>query len=196
MDPYRYLPPDRRPRRRDFSLLFIFLLTLILMAGVVAILTAGWAWKPPSVDNPFRAETRSSNLFGVGVVERPAPSPSPSAAANTSLPAQPATATSAPATATNAPSTPTATGVPSTPTATATATPEPPQVYVVGNTNSVGAWLRRTPRMDDYLIAWVDNTRMEVVGPDIDANGVHWKNVRDPQGNVGYLPAQWLVPVQ
>ena len=204
MDPYRYLPPDRRPRRRDYSLLVIFLLTMVLMAGVVALLTAGWAWKPPTIENPIKVETRSSNLFGAGVVERPSPIPSPSATAPAAQPAQPPSPTTgAAATATNVPSSPTATNAPSTATgtatgtatSTATATPEPPKVFAIGNTGGVGAWLRRTPRLDDYLVAWVDGTRMEVVGPDVEADGRPWKNVRDPRGNVGYVPAEWLVPV-
>jgi hypothetical protein len=190
MDPYSHLPPDRRPARHDFGLLFIFFLTIALMGGVVAFLTAGWAWKPPEIPQLLKVETRSSNLFGSGVLgqtEGGAPTPTgatASQAAPTKTAASSPTRTAAPS------STATATALPTTtPTATAQ-----PQAYVVGNTDGVGVWLRRTPRLDDYLISWVDGSRMEVVGPDVNANGLDWKNVRDPRGDVGYIPAQWLVP--
>ena len=61
--------------------------------------------------------------------------------------------------------------------------------------HSSRAWLRRTPRINDYLIALVDGTPLEVVGPDVEAEGRAWKNVRDPQGNQGFVPAEWVVPV-
>ncbi|MCL5109231.1 MAG: hypothetical protein M1401_10265 [Chloroflexi bacterium] len=183
MDPYSHLPPDRRPARHDFGLLFIFFLTIALMGGVVAFLTAGWAWTPPQIPNVLKVETRSSNLFGSGVLNQPnGATPTPVGAA-TDPAASPTKVAASTATAT------------ATSTTTPTVTAQAP-AYVIGNTDGVGAWLRRTPRMDDYLISWVDGTRMEVVGPDVNANGIVWKNVRDPRGDVGFIPAEWLVPAQ
>lgn len=104
--------------------------------------------------------------------------------------------------------TPTATSIPPTPTprplrvyiGTPTPTPLPitptPAVtrFVVGNTGGDGVWLRRTPRLDDPFVAWHDGTLMEVVGEDAEGDGVTFKQVRDPRGNVGYVPSQYLLP--
>ncbi|MHB1132492.1 MAG: hypothetical protein ACYC4L_08915 [Chloroflexota bacterium] len=195
MDPYRYLPPDRRPARFDFGLLAIFIMTIGLFVGVVAFLTAGWAWTPPDIENPLKFETRSSGLFGADVVEHPEPTPvgtKPSlavGAAPTGL-----TATTAPsATSTTVPPTATATSAP-TNTPSPSATPQPTN-FILANTGGVGAWLRRSPRMNDYLVTWVDGTRFEQVGPDVQSpDGMVWKNVRDPRGNVGFMPAEWMSP--
>jgi hypothetical protein len=66
---------------------------------------------------------------------------------------------------------------------------------VVGNTNGDGVALRRTPKLDDRLVAWQDGSVMEVIGPDATGDGLTWRNVRDPKGNTGYIPAQYLVPL-
>jgi hypothetical protein len=78
------------------------------------------------------------------------------------------------------------------------ATPSPtplPERLVVGNTNGDGVALRRTPNLNDRLVAWQDGSVMEVIGPDTTGDGLTWRNVRDPKGNTGYIPAQYLVPL-
>jgi hypothetical protein len=64
---------------------------------------------------------------------------------------------------------------------------------VMGNTEGQGVYLRRTPRMDDGLVAWPDGTRLEVVGPQTTAEGREWLNVRDPHGQVGWVPAEYVM---
>jgi hypothetical protein len=64
----------------------------------------------------------------------------------------------------------------------------------VTNTGGVGAFLRRTPSLNDRLRAWPDNTVLKVVGPDTNAEGVQWKHVEDPAGNRGWIPAQYTRP--
>lgn len=92
---------------------------------------------------------------------------------------------------------PTATPPPApTPTPTATPEPEMPEIMAVGNTDGVGAFLRRTPRMDDRIKAWVDGTRMEILGPTVDGDGHKWKKVRAPDGVEGYIPESFLVEVR
>ncbi len=179
MDPHRYRLPSRYGKSHDLGLLSLFLLTILLLVSVVAVLTAGTAWTLPEVPRIQPLAPRASGLFGASVIDRPP--------AATQAPTSPA--------ASGEP-TRTATAVPPTPTQAPTPSPTPAQVraYVVGNTDGVGVWLRRTPRMNDYLLAWVDGTRMEVVGPDVQAEGRLWRHVRDPRGNVGYIPAEWLVP--
>lgn len=66
---------------------------------------------------------------------------------------------------------------------------------VVANTGGEGVYLRHTPRMADKWIAWPDRTRLDVVGPDADGDGHHWKRVRDPDGHVGWVPAEYVVAV-
>ena len=78
---------------------------------------------------------------------------------------------------------------------TPTPTPTPSiTVMLVANTGGVGVWIRRTPRMSDRLRVWQEGARMQLVGADKQAEGLQWKNVRDPAGNVGWIPAQYLVP--
>lgn len=198
MDPNRYRTPNPYRRRHDLGLLSLFFLTLVLLFGVVAVLTVGTAWSLPAMPQVPSVETRTSGLFGTGAAG-PAPvlsvagAATPTPGAKTGLPLvvqgnpSPTAAKPSPtASRTPTPST--------TPGASPTATPGQSQSLVLGNTGGVGAWLRRTPRMNDYLIAWTDGTRMTVVGPDVQAEGITWKNVQDPQGNKGYIPAEWLVP--
>jgi hypothetical protein len=64
----------------------------------------------------------------------------------------------------------------------------------VTNTGGVGAFLRRTPSLNDRLRAWPDNTVLKVVGPDTNAEGVQWKHAEDPAGNQGWIPAQYTRP--
>ena len=97
-------------------------------------------------------------------------------------------------TPTNPPAAPTATEVP--PTETPTQSPPTPTVaatWLVGNTGGDGVFIRRTTDMDDKIKAWPDGTEMTVVGPDVTAEGRLWRNVQDPDGNEGFVPADYLV---
>lgn len=63
----------------------------------------------------------------------------------------------------------------------------------VGNTDGQGVYLRRTPRIDDKIRPWMDNTPMVVVGPAESGDGTNWLRVRAPDGTEGYIPAEYLV---
>lgn len=63
----------------------------------------------------------------------------------------------------------------------------------VGNTAGDGVYLRRSPRMDDRLVAWPDNTVLKIVGEPVNAEGLEWQRVEDPRGNQGWVPSQWLI---
>lgn len=66
----------------------------------------------------------------------------------------------------------------------------------VGNTDGEGANLRSEPSQTGTKIKTVaDGTVVEVIGPDRDADGRFWRNVRDPQGESGWILASFLVPV-
>lgn len=79
---------------------------------------------------------------------------------------------------------------------TATATPEPVRWYVVGNTGGDGVYIRRTTRLADRIVAWPDGTRMEALFEEQHVDGRLWRKVRDPRGNVGWVPAEYLVAVR
>ena len=115
----------------------------------------------------------------------------------------PPTATQSPATYTPRPPTATPTIPPATATATeapATVTPTqaPPTPtvaakWIVGDTGGDGVFIRRTADMDDKIKAWPDGTEMVVIGPDVTAEGRLWRNVEDPDGNAGFVPADYLL---
>ena len=67
-----------------------------------------------------------------------------------------------------------------------------PQVtrYVIGLTEGAGAHIRRSAGADESLKAWPEGTEMIVVGPDVTRL---WRNVRDPDGNIGFMPAEYLL---
>lgn len=79
-----------------------------------------------------------------------------------------------------------------TPTAAPTAVPTP-VVYTVGNTGGDGVALRKTAGTTERLKAWPDDTKMTVVGADVEAAGEKWSNVRDPDGTVGWIAKKYLV---
>ncbi len=66
------------------------------------------------------------------------------------------------------------------------------RTYVIGNTGGDGVYIRRTTDMADRIKAWPDGTEMVVIGPDVTAEGILWRNVRDPDGNEGFVPARYL----
>ncbi len=67
--------------------------------------------------------------------------------------------------------------------------------YKVANTNGDGVYVRRTPRLADKVVPWPDNTPMEYLGEQADGDGLHWAKVRDPRGNVGWVPTRYLGPM-
>ncbi|HZO27896.1 MAG TPA: SH3 domain-containing protein [Chloroflexota bacterium] len=75
-------------------------------------------------------------------------------------------------------------------------TPTPPGVgqrLQVANTGNEGANLRREPGSSgDRLKTIPDGTLVEVVGPDSTVDGIIWKNVRDPQGETGWIAGSYL----
>ncbi len=66
--------------------------------------------------------------------------------------------------------------------------------YAVAHTGGEGLVLRPEPGSGEAVKGWIDGTVVVIVGPDRQANGKTWKNVRDPEGNVGWMAAEYLVP--
>ena len=67
------------------------------------------------------------------------------------------------------------------------------QSYYVGNTGGDGVYIRRTHDMDDRIKAWPDDTKMIEISGWLDVGGRLWRHVVDPDGNEGYVPAEYLV---
>jgi hypothetical protein len=76
----------------------------------------------------------------------------------------------------------------------APAPPPPPSPLRIAHTGGIGAYLRASPRMADRLRAWPDGTPMLPTGQEMDAEGRRWREVRDPAGTVGWMPATYLAP--
>jgi hypothetical protein len=64
----------------------------------------------------------------------------------------------------------------------------------VANTSGDGVYVVRTPQGGERIRAWQDGTVLEVLeeGPTIGAEA--WLRVRDPLGNVGYVPTRYTAP--
>jgi len=81
------------------------------------------------------------------------------------------------------------------PTPSVAPSPSPtPAYFVVANTGGQGVYIRASTVMTDRIKAWPDGTYMVQVGPDGEGDGRAWKNVRAPDGTLGWIPAQFLNP--
>jgi hypothetical protein len=65
---------------------------------------------------------------------------------------------------------------------------------VVAGTDGEGVFLRRTPSLDDRLQAWSDGTRLELLGPDVEHDGLRWTPIRDPCGVAGWVLTRYAAP--
>jgi SH3-like domain-containing protein len=68
-----------------------------------------------------------------------------------------------------------------------------PVTYRVANTDGQGVYIRRTPRLSDQIRAWQEGTPMVEVGASLEGDNIVWRQVRDPDGNKGWIPAHFLV---
>ncbi|MBI3964898.1 MAG: hypothetical protein HY329_04600 [Chloroflexi bacterium] len=66
--------------------------------------------------------------------------------------------------------------------------------YKVANTGGDGVYLRRDPASGARVMAWPEGTIMEPQGEPTELNGRRWLKVKDPQGNVGFVPLEFLAP--
>ena len=110
-----------------------------------------------------------------GVSGSPSPIPSPVAPATVSPAAEPTQTSRV------------------TPQPTSTVSPTNQASFMVGNTGGEGVYMRATPRMDDKLKPWPDNTPMVIIGPREVGDDHMWEHVRAPDGSEGYIPAEYLV---
>ncbi len=90
---------------------------------------------------------------------------------------------------------PTRTPQPTTvPRALATPGPTPPAYALVGVTGRQGANVYREPGLADVLDAVSDGTIVQLTGNTADSSEFVWREVILPDGRVGWLAAQYLVP--
>lgn len=183
--------PDPYQTRDDLSHASVFLVVLLLLVGVGAILFFSNAWLFAPVEAPAFLSP-STGLTSGRTAPTPAepprftsPTPVPPLAGIPLRPTPNGTQTATPT-----PAGPTAT--PGTPTPAAP-TPTVPATGRVGNTGGDGVYLRHSPRLSDTWIAYRDGTVMTLTGSEADGDGEHWLQVRDPHGNVGWIPARYLV---
>lgn len=85
------------------------------------------------------------------------------------------------------------TSVPTSAVPPALAQPPAPARLVVGNVGPDGLSLRRTPSTTGQRIKiWSDGTEMADLGETAEGGGKSWRKVRDPDGNVGWVAAEFL----
>ena len=155
----------RRLFKRDYGVLIVFVIVLAILFYVSnGLLPLVGNLRIPVIGSPQRAQR--VELIETLAEPTPPPAPTPTIVAASSP--QPW---------------PTSTPVP-TPT---------PVVRKVGNTGGLGVYLRRTPNINDRMRAWLDNSEMILLGEETDAGGFHWIKVRDPAGNEGWVPEQYLL---
>lgn len=201
---------------------FLVVLLLLVSVGAILFFGNAWLFAPVKVpaflqSAPAAAAPASSATTPVppptfapptpvpplaGVPYRPTPNgtptatPTPKAATPT-----PKAKSPTPSAKTSKPSAKTATPAAATPTTASTTTasttpthPTPPATIAhVGNTGGDGAYLRHTPHLSDTWVAWRDGTKLVLTGAEADGDGQHWLQVRDPRGDVGWMPAQYVV---
>jgi hypothetical protein len=166
-----------------------FVAVLALFVTVGAGLYSGWIWSPslPSLPAPSYRLTLPDAPVAPSVAEAVPQRPSPTVVApRTADWLEPL-----------GESRPLAMGqivlVPSSPAQTS-APAAPGAEMRIGNTGGVGAFIRRTPRLTDRLVAWPDATILQALGETAEGDGVLWINVRDPSGNLGWIPAGYVLP--
>lgn len=75
----------------------------------------------------------------------------------------------------------------------ASPTPQPgPRSMVIANTGGLGVFIRRTRDMADKIKAWPDGTIVYVIGDEVEGDGKKWLQAEDPDGNVGWIPVEYL----
>lgn len=61
----------------------------------------------------------------------------------------------------------------------------------VANTEGIGVYLRATPTMNDFLYPVAEGAELQIAGPDLWADGIHWLQVEDGSGGRAWVPASY-----
>ena len=185
MDANRFPNPDEA--RDNLNHARLFLVALVVLIAVTASFFYGSTWAFSSSDLTRGLSGTSANSLRLPSIATPAGAPTFAAA----TPVPPLAGVQFPDTL--------ATGSRVTPAATTPAMapsikvlPTATGIALVANTGGAGVYLRHTPRLADRWVAWPDRTPMVLLGGVADADGTHWLQARDPSGDVGWLPAQFV----
>ena len=66
----------------------------------------------------------------------------------------------------------------------------------VANTGAEGVILRAgATKTQKIVVVLKEGTELKVIGEDVKADGVTWRNVKDEKGNVGWASSQFLAPI-
>ncbi len=72
--------------------------------------------------------------------------------------------------------------------------PAPLGRVAVAGTDGEGVFMRKSPQLGDRLQAWSDGSRLDILGPAVERDGLRWLPVRDPCGVAGWVPARYAAP--
>ena len=78
-----------------------------------------------------------------------------------------------------------------TPTRGPTEPPQPtptPATVLVGNASGTTVYLYHSPVTGDRIQDYPDGTPLQVIGGDVEGDGLTWHYVRAPDGTEGYVP--------
>lgn len=158
--------------------------------ALCVVVTIGCGGSMPLLSAPNAAGPTAT--VSVGITPTAAPAPQLTAGVP---PVQPTpTNGSAPAAASSQPQAPSPTLAPAaSPRPAASPTPAPLVLVVATNAGGGGAGLYPTTTLDNPIQRLPIATQVTVVGADRQAGGKTWKNVKAPDGTVGWMPAEYLV---
>jgi hypothetical protein len=177
-DPYR--------SRHDIGTVVAFLMTFAVFVGIIVVVMNGTSWL-------FGDDEQAASISTV-------PGITTDAATNTTSGEQ-ASAEAGDSAGTQAQESEIPVAVlappPVEPVTEPAATPTPEVAtghFLIGNTNGSRVHLRRVPALSDSIALWPAGTRMDDLGEEATGSGMTWRKVRDPNGEVGYVASQFLVP--
>ncbi len=167
------------------------LVLVLLLAGIVALILANRGGEGDAAAGATVTPSGTAIVIaGSASATGTARAAGTTGAAGTTAPGAAGTRTTAATGATTARVT-TATG------AQTTAAAPPPasganKVFVVSGTNNEGVRLRGAPGTSGNQIAVLpEGARLEQIGPDREVGGVTWRNVRTPEGQEGWVAAEF-----
>ena len=72
--------------------------------------------------------------------------------------------------------------------------PAAPEFVEVGDTTYGAIYLYYAPAVGNRIQAYPSGTPLELIGTDVEGDGLTWHNVRAPDGAEGYIPVGDTIP--
>lgn len=184
---------DQSPARQAIILAApIVAMALLVLGGLIV-----WRVAAPLVSKPTSVTVQPT--FGPATAPAsPAPAESPAPAAKPQSSPVPVLPSPSPQPVLVPTVGPTPTPAPtSTPAPTATPTPPPARSARVVDTEGQGANMRRSASVSAQRVKVIpEGTIVELVGGETRGDGYTWRNVRDVDGQSGFVIADYLQPIQ